>query len=198
MMDYAKQLMTLIDKKSGLITTKEVIDSAIPRQYLTRAVHNGQLRRVATGVYLKPDEWDDETYRLQVTYSKLIFSHETALFYHGYSDRDPLVLNITLPNNYHSKKLNHAGYRIFYANKTFYPLEITDVKNHFGRDIRCYGIERTLIDLLNPRYTMEIGVFLPALKQYMTEKERNLPKLRALAKQFNVYDRLKPYLEVLL
>lgn len=197
-MDYTKQLLQLVDENGGLITTKEVVDLEIPRQYLTRAVHKGELVRVTTGVYLRPDEWDDETYRLQATYSKLVFSHETALFYLGYSDRDPLVLNITLPNYYHSKKLNNAGHRIFYVKKDLYPIEITSVKNHFGGEIRCYGVERTLIDLLNPRYDMEIGVFLPAFKQYMQEKERDLPKLRSLAKKFKVYDRLKPYLEVLL
>lgn len=197
-MDYAKRLIKLVDDNGGLITTKEVMNTGIPRQYLTRAVQNGELERAATGVYLRPDEWDDETFRLQATYSKLIFSHETALFYHGYSDRDPLILNITLPGDYHSQKLNNAGYRIFYASKELYPIEITCVENQFGRKIRCYGVERTLIDLLNPRYNMEIGVFLPALKQYMKEKKRDLPKLRALAKQFKVYDKLKPYLEVLL
>ena len=196
-MDYENQLRKLIDNYGGLVLASDVKKSGIPSQYLTRAVRKGELVRAATGVYLRLDEWDDETYRLQATYSKLVFSHETALFYHGYSDRDPLILNITLPDYYHSKKLNNAGYQIFYANRTLYPIEITYVKNYFGREIRCYGIERTLVDLLNPRYDMDIGVFMPALKQYMREKERDLPKLRTLAERFNVYDRLKPYLEAL-
>lgn len=197
-MDYAQKLSKLVDDHGGLIMTREVTSSGIPRQYLTRAVQRGELLRAASGVYLRPDEWDDETYRLQATYSKLVYSHETALYYHGFSDRDPLVLNITLPDSYHSRKLNKAGYRIFYCNKELYPIDITTVKNHFGRSIRCYTIERTLVDMLNPKYDAEIGIFTTALKQYMRSRERNLPKLRELAKQFKVYEKLKPFLEVLL
>lgn len=81
-MDYENQLKKLIDNYGGLVLASDVKKSGIPTQYLTRAVRKGELVRAATGVYLRLGEWDDETYRLQATYSKLVFSHETALFYH--------------------------------------------------------------------------------------------------------------------
>ena len=81
-MDYKDRLEKLIAEKDGLITTKEVEELGIPRFYLTRFTRDGKLERVAQGVYLTPDVFDDEMYRLQARSKRIIFSHETALYLH--------------------------------------------------------------------------------------------------------------------
>jgi hypothetical protein len=55
----------LIVGKNGLILTREVEEAGIPRHYLTLFVRENELERISPGVYLAPDSFDDEMYRLQ-------------------------------------------------------------------------------------------------------------------------------------
>ncbi|MGI6332585.1 MAG: type IV toxin-antitoxin system AbiEi family antitoxin domain-containing protein [Zhaonellaceae bacterium] len=64
-MSYQVVLEKLIEDKDGLILTKEVVEAGIPRQYLNIFVRENKLERIAHGVYLTPDSFDDEMYRLQ-------------------------------------------------------------------------------------------------------------------------------------
>ncbi|MCK9268416.1 MAG: type IV toxin-antitoxin system AbiEi family antitoxin domain-containing protein, partial [Alkaliphilus sp.] len=88
-MNYRDRLEELIDNNDGLILTKEVEKAGIPRQYLTIFTKENKLERVAQGVYLTPDTFDDEMYRIQAKNQRAIFSHETALYLHDLTDRDP-------------------------------------------------------------------------------------------------------------
>jgi len=72
-MNYQDKLERLIDGKDGLILTKEVEEAGIPRQYFNILVKENKLERVAHGIYLTPDTFDDEMYRLQAKNQRAIF-----------------------------------------------------------------------------------------------------------------------------
>ena len=89
-MEYREMLDSLIEQNEGLILTKNVTEAGIPRTYLSFLVKEGILERVAHGFYLTRDAFDDELYSLQARSDQLIYSHETALYLHDLTDRDPL------------------------------------------------------------------------------------------------------------
>ena len=78
--------------ENGVITSKIVTDQGIHRSILSKMVEDGELIRCSRGIYLLADEWEDEFYLLQQKYKKGIFSHATALYLLGYSERVPLIL----------------------------------------------------------------------------------------------------------
>ena len=59
-------------------------------------------------------------------------------------------------------------------------------------------MERTLCDMFNTRYEADEDVRLQAIVKYMKRADKNIPKLLNLAKRYNVLDKLKTYVEVLL
>ena len=67
-----------------------------------------------------------------------------------------------------------------------------------GNDIVVYSMERTLCDMFNTRYEADEDVRLQAIVKYMKRADKNIPKLLNLAKKYNVLDKLKTYVEVLL
>ena len=101
-MSYENKLNKLIAKKGGLIFTKEVEAEGIPRHYLTLLTKRGKIERISRGVYITPDTFDDEMYRLQVINQRIVFSHETALYLHDLTDRDPLEWSVTVPFGYNA------------------------------------------------------------------------------------------------
>lgn len=74
--------------------------------------------------------------------------------------------------------------------------ETTVVRNDLT--IRVYSIERTLVDLLKPRYDADYEQLIPALKQYASYDKKNVNKLFRYAKQFGVEEQMRNYMGVLL
>src|SRR5665647_347374 len=68
----------------------EGLFTSIPREYLKKLVECGKLERVYRGVYISPETFEDVMYYMQHKYPKIIYSHETALYFHGLTDRTPM------------------------------------------------------------------------------------------------------------
>ncbi|MUV37130.1 hypothetical protein JNUCC1_00936 [Lentibacillus sp. JNUCC-1] len=118
-MRYREQLERLIADNNGIVVTNEVEKRGIPRHYLTPLVREGKLDRVSHGVYVTPDAFEDEMYMLQMKRPKVVFSHETALFCHDLTDRDPLEWSVTVPNGYNATKLRNSGIQVYSVKKHY-------------------------------------------------------------------------------
>ena len=81
---------------------------------------NGKLERISHGVYSTLDALPDEMYCLLHRKTAIIFFHDTALFLHDLSDRDPLTYSVTVPNGYNTKNIKNEGVTVFSINKEFY------------------------------------------------------------------------------
>ncbi|NLI61667.1 MAG: abortive phage infection protein [Clostridiales bacterium] len=197
-MKYKDRLEKLIVEKDGLITTKQVEESRIPRYFLTLLMRNGKLERVARGVYLTPDAFDDEMYRLQARNNRIIFSHETALYLHGLTDRDPLELSVTVPRGYNATNLRKEGIRVYTVKKEFFQMGIIELKTIYGRPVKAYNLERTICDIVRNRNNMDIAILNDAIKRYIDYQGRNIPQLLRYAKKLNVQKIIRKYMEILL
>ncbi len=197
-MNYRYKLEKLIDSSDGLILTKEVEKAGIPRQYLTIFTNENKLERVAQGVYLTPDTFDDEMYRIQAKNQRVIFSHETALYLHDLTDRDPLKWSVTVPYGYNATHLKDEGITIYTVKKTLHQMGITEMKTIYSRLIKAYDKERTICDIVKNRNNMDVAILNDSIKRYLNLKEKNIPLLLRYAKELNVEKILRDYLEILL
>lgn len=197
-MNYRAMLINLINKKNGLILTKDVDKLGIPRQYLSILVNEGLIERVGRGVYLSPDAFDDEMYRLQAKYSKAIFSHETALYLHDFTDRDPQVWSVTIPAGYNGWRLREAGLRVHSIKNELHTYGIEKTKTLYGRPILTYNKERTVCDIVRNRNKIDVAVLREAINRYVACKDKNVPQLLRYAKEFGVQKKVREYLEILL
>lgn len=197
-MNYKDRLEELIAEKDGLIITKEVERLGIPRYYLTQFTRDGKLERVAHGVYLTPDAFDDEMYRLQARSKRIIFSHETALYLHELTDRDPLEWSVTIPRGYNGSNLRDEGIRVYTVKTELFKMGITDLKTSYGRFVKVYNRERTICDIIRNRNNMDIAILNQAIKSYINNKDKNIPQLLRYAEELDVQNILRNYMEILL
>lgn len=197
-MDYRERLENLIADNNGIVITQEVERQGIPRHYLTLLLREGKLERVSHGIYVTPNAFEDEMYMLQVKKSKVVFSHETALFLHDLTDRDPLEWSITVPSGYNSTNLRDAGVRVYTVKKSLHLMGTTDVETLFERKVTVYNKERTICDIIRNRNNMDVAILLDALKRYLGSKDKNVSLLMKYAKELGVQKILRNYLEILL
>ena len=182
---------------NGIITSKSVTEHGIHRGVLSEMVKNGELIQCSRGIYMLADEWEDEFYILQQKYKRGIFSHATALYLLGYSERVPLKFNMTFPTNYNSVSLKQMNVAVTRVNEKNYTLGISTAETPSGNTVQIYDLERSLCDILRGS-SEDIQTVLYAMKKYASSKQRDINKLMRYAKQLRVEPKVRKYMEVLL
>ncbi len=189
------KLLTLSD--NGMITSKQVTAVGIHRGILTELTEAGQLIRYGRGIYIKSDVWEDDLYLLQRKYSRGIYSHDTALYLLGYSDRTPTQYTMTFPKGYNAPSLKQEDLNVKRAMPEIYSLGIIEINSPSGNPIRIYDLERTLCDIVRGNGS-DIQIVSVAMKKYASSKEKDIHKLMQYADKLRVKSKITQYMEVLL
>lgn len=185
------------NSKDGVITAKDVTESGMHRSVLQKLVEAGELYRYGRGIYLRSGEWEDEFYLLQCKYGRGIYSHDTALYLLGYSDRTPSKYTMTFLKGYNAPSIKQENIIVKRVVPDNYSFGVIDIKSPCGSLIKVYDIERTLCDIVRGSGS-DIQVINRAMKQYAVSKEKDIHKLMKYAEQLRVGPKILHYMEVLL
>ena len=197
-MDYIAELTAIAREHGGIIETKIAAERGISKAMLYKLCRNNRLYRVVQGQYILPNDMQDELLAINNRSERIVFSHETALFLHGISDRTPFEHTITVPSDYTPSASIKAECKIYYIKPELFDLGKTTLKTPAGNDVPAYDLERTICDVIRSRNKLGTETFLAALKLYAASPKKDLNKLSAYAKQMRVANVLRQYLEVLL
>ena len=91
-MDYMTELAAIAKSHGGIIKTKIASEHGISKALLYKLCKEEKIHRIVKGQYILPDDIEDELLAISNRSEKVIFSHETALYLHGISDRTPPYL----------------------------------------------------------------------------------------------------------
>jgi predicted transcriptional regulator of viral defense system len=197
-MSVPEQLRLILAQNGGIITTAQANKVDVSNERLRLLVKSGDLERPCYGIYVLQDEFVDKMYAAQQRRPKIIYSHETALFLHDLTDRDPIAYSVTVPTGYNAMRLRKDGFTVYTIKRELHETGVTSLKTMFGHPVRVYGLERTICDCLRNRNKMDIGILTDAIKRYVKRKDKNLNTLMKMAATFRVEKPLRSYMEVLL
>ena len=197
MNDKEKILKLLNSSKNGMISTSKVTSAGIHRGVLKDLVDSGELSRFSRGLYVRNNSWEDDFYLLQQKYKRGIYSHDTALYLLGYSDRTPAKYTMTFPKGYNAPSLKDENVNIVRVVEDNYNLGIIEILSPSGNKIRVYDLERTLCDILRGNGS-DIQIVNAAMKKYASSREKNINKLMKYAEKLRVKPKMLRYMEVLL
>ncbi len=197
-MAIPNELQSILMQNGGMITTAQANEVGISNERMRLFVKSGDLERVTFGVYVLPDEFADKMYIFQLRRPKIIYSHETALFLHDLTDRDPINYTVTVPTGYNATKLKEDGFSVFTIKRELHEIGVTKLTTMFGNSVIAYGLERTICDCLRSRNQLDIAIVTDAIKRYALRKDKNLNTLMQMAEMFRVAKPLRSYMEVLL
>lgn len=191
-------ILETIKKNNNMITTAQVIDLGFTRALLSRYVKEGLLERERQGVYILSDSIHDDMYTLMLRTDKIIFSHDTALFLNGLSERTPFTHSVTIPSNTKLSNSLQDECVCYYIKPELHQVGMIFRKTTLGNEVRCYNAERTICDLLRSRNRLDEETVISAIKNYAVSVDKDLNLLAIYAPQFGVEKILKRYMEVLL
>ena len=196
-MDKIEEIKSIMNKNKGYITTTEANNSNIHRMYLKIMHDKGLIERVGNGIYIDSNLIEDSYYILSLELPRIIYSHMTALYFHGLSIKAPNEeYDITdLKNYYNYKPKKH---NVFYVNKDIYELGLMEIKTPMGNIVKVYDMERCICDIIRSRSRLDIEHVKYSIREYLKRKDKDLVKLSNYAKKMGILEEVTNYLEVFL
>ena len=197
--DSWNRLVQAAEANNGHLTTAQAEEAGVSRTMLTRYVESGRLIRVCRGHYVMADSMTDEYALLQARSSRIVFSHGTALFFWGLSDRVPHIIDLTVPQGTNTSRLKQGNpyLRFHYVQPELFELGATETVSPQGNNIILYDKERCICDLIRARKHMDMQIYSQAIKDYFAQDADNR-KLLKYGKKFGIEDKIRTYMEVLL
>jgi predicted transcriptional regulator of viral defense system len=197
-MDAIQKLKNLAAGNGGIIETKLAEEQGVSRSVLSRLCKAGKIQRIMNGQYVLPDELQDELLSISRRSKQLAFSHETALYLNGISDRTPFEHSVTVPSGSKPSSVVKSECKIYYIKPELFDLGKTTLKTPAGNPVPSYDMERTICDIVRSRNKMGTETFLTALKLYAASPKKDLNRLNDYARQMRMANVIRKYLEVLL
>ena len=196
--NYLAKIEEIIEKQHGMLFSSNLTEHNIPRVYIKAFLDKGLIERVSRGVYVSTLQLEDEMFMLQKKYPKLIYSHETALYLHGLSDRTPLKFSMTVPSSYKVVDTISNKYKIYFIKKEYIDLGVKNGLSSMGNPVRVYNIERTICDCVRSRNRIDKEILSNALQRYVQLPNSDITLLLDYARKLRVESIIRMYLEVLL
>jgi len=112
-MNRQEQLDKLLAEGDGILQTSAVIAAGVPKPMFYQYIRQNDLEQAAHGIYVSRDAWVDGMYLLHLRCVQAVFSHESALFFHDLTDREPSPYSVSVQRGYSPTRLKADGITVY-------------------------------------------------------------------------------------
>ena len=187
----------LMKKNKGYITSKELDMFDLHRMYLSIMQDKGIIKKVAPGIYIDVNIKKDNYYIFGLSMPNVIFSHMTALYFHGLSTKIPnCVYDITVKRSYNSTHLRK--HNVFYVDNDIYELGLTEIETPMGNIVKVYDIERCICDIIRSKNRMDLKLVKSCVRKYIKSKNKDLTKLSLYAEKLGIKELVMNFIDMML
>lgn len=190
-MDNELKIKEFLKNNSGYISTSDFLKLKISKPLIKKYLDSRLIRKVAHGLYMDSDLLEDEYYIIQRKYSKVIFSHYTALYLLDFFYIEPNKIDISVERN---KRVN-GDYNIHYTSDRYFDIGITDAKTRSGNIVKIYNVERCICDILRNESENNIELQNKVLDNYFASEDKDIKRLLEYSKIFNIYEKVNTLVE---
>lgn len=185
-------------KYNFTMTTAQLKKEGFYYADVVNLLDNGVVEKVKRGYYhYSQNDSGSEILIINKLFPDAVLCMETALFYYGYTDRNPAEWNFAI-----GKMVSKGRAKIDYPFITAYRVEpsilvLGETKGVIdGESVRIYDRDRTICDVLRNMNKMDREIFNKAINRYVNDEGKNIPNLMKYAKQLRVQKKVKDLIGV--
>lgn len=194
-----KRLLDLARSRT-YVSARQVSESGIHTEHLSRLVADGTLERVARGQYRLAEAGITEHHGLVLAALAApagVVCLLSALSFHGIGTELPAEVWIAVERGKTAPRLRSPRLRVVrYSGPAF----TEGIERHVieGQPVRVYGVAKTLADLFKARNRVGLDVAMDALREAWRDRRFTIAELDRAARACRVARVMRPYLEGLL
>lgn len=186
---------SIMQMNNGYVTSKELSNLGIHRMYLNIMKEKGMIEKVGNGIYIDSSKIEDNYFVFSLELPNIVYSHMTALYFHGLSIKAPNdKYDITVPNNYFNYKIKN--HNVFYVNRDIYELGLMQVDTPMGNKVKVYDIERCICDIIRSKNRMDSEFVKYSIREYIKRKDKDLIKISKYADKMGIKKEVMDFMEL--
>lgn len=192
-----EKIKNIFIQSNGIMVTSDLIKQGITIRHLNKLINENKLFRIKKGVYQWIEAPVEESAIIFKLIPKAILCMESALYYHGYTDRIPNCFHIAVDrdSNKRKYKINYPIVKPYYMESKYLEIGLIEGKIN-GTKVRVYDKERTICDVLRFSNKMDREIFNKALQNYINDDLKNIQRLIDYSKKFKVYNKMQTWIGV--
>lgn len=193
-----KNVRKMFNRHHYTMTTAELLEAKLYYADIKQLLDIGLIERIKRGYYhWVEDHGESEVVIINRLFPDAVFCMDTALFYYGYSDRNPAEWNLAIDKNVSKQrtKIDYPFIKVYRVEPALVTLGDTTGKIDFV-DVRIYDRDRTICDVLRNMNKMDREIFNKAIQGYVKDAKKNIPNLMEYAKVLRVQKRVKELIGV--
>ena len=188
-----KEIKQVFDEHSGFLRTNELYAERIFYNDIQLLIKEGYIEKIRYGYY----QWVDTDNPSDAVIIKRLFPDgilcmDTALFFHGYSDRTPQAWHIAVSKDSSKTrfKLDYPFVKPYYVEQALLTVGLSN-GDIDGNQVRIYDKERTVCDCLRYEKKIDRETFNNAIRHYIADTSKNIPVLMSYARSFRIAQKVK-------
>ena len=186
---------SIMKMNNGYVTSKELSNLGIHRMYLNIMKEKGMIEKVGNGIYIDSSKIEDSYFVFCLELPNIIYSHMTALYFHGLSIKAPNdKYDITVPNNYFNYKIKN--HNVFYVDREIYELGLIQIDTPMGNKVKAYDMERCICDIIRSKNRMDSEFVEHSVREYIKRKDKDLIRLSKYADKMGIKKEVMDFMEV--
>ena len=178
----------IFDRYDGMMRAKQLDAEKVFYAKRQKLIKNGYIEKVRTGYYqwIDPEDFS-EVGTVKRLFPDAIFCMDTALLHYGYSDRTPMEWHLAVSKDSGKSrfKIDYPHVKAYYLEPTLLEMGLTTGEKD-GHSIRIYDRDRVICDCLRYRNKMDREMFNKAIRAYVTDPQKNIPRLLDYAERLRV------------
>jgi predicted transcriptional regulator of viral defense system len=194
-----KKKIIELTKRMGIIRPRDVEKGGIPREYLLRMYRDGDLTRVARGLYALPDTLTSESISLAEVAKRVpnaVVCLISALQFHGLTTQIPHGVWIAIENKKWEPDFEYPPVQLVRLTGRAFSFGVEE--HEVNRvPVRVYSPAKTVADCFKFRNKIGMDVAMEALRETWRSRKATMDQLWEAAKVSRVANVMRPYLETL-
>ncbi len=193
-----KKIKDIFDQHNGIMRTYALYEAHIYYNDIQKLIARGIIEKIRYGYY----QWIDgknlsEAATVTRLFPDAILCMDTALFYYRYSGRTPLAWHLAVgkDSNKSRFKVDYPFIKPYFIEPSILELGAADGEID-GNPVRIYDKERTICDCLRYMGKMDKEIFNMAIRCYVEDDAKNIPRLTEYAKKLRVSKKVKTIIGV--
>lgn len=193
-----KNVKNIFSKYNYVMTMSQLQNEGIYHVNIINLLEKGDIEKIKRGYYHYPqNDKGSDIIVINKLFPDAVLCMETALFYYGYTDRNPARWSFAIDNNTSRTKtqIDYPFVKPYRVIDDFLVLGET-VGEIDGEAVRIYDRDRTICDVLRNINKMDKEIFNKAIQSYVNDEKKNIANLMKYAKVLRVQKRVKDLIGV--
>lgn len=174
---------SIFDRYGGMMRTTQLAGEKVFYNQREKLIEEGYVEKVRRGYYqwVNPEDFSEAGTVIRL-FPDAILCMDSALRYYGYSDRTPAAWHLAVSKDSGKSRfhIDHPFVKPYYVEPKVLELGLTKGSLD-GYEVRIYDKDRLICDCLRYRNKMDKEVFNKAVRSYIADPEKSIPRLMEYA-----------------